>query len=145
VSRVDTGASSHEGVPADDLDVGDVVTFRRVWHPDEDLVVAVVVTDTPRGPLLDGPDFTTPDAARSGVVEDVLDYDDLLGLDATGHYHTFSRNAGRLDVRTATDIEHRQTIAETSFGAWIQHVDDVRGWDELASRFDHVLEGGDEA
>lgn len=38
----DSARRDRAGVVAE-LDVGDVVTFRRVWHPDEDSVIAVVV------------------------------------------------------------------------------------------------------
>lgn len=126
--------------PAADLDVGDVVTFRRVWHPDEDRVVAVVVSNSDHGPLLDAPDFVTLDLARSGVVKDVLDYDEFLGRDATGRYHLFSLTAGRLDVRTVDEVEHSQSLTESSLVEWARHIDTVRGWDELASRFDGALD-----
>ena len=79
-------APSSASVPICDLKRGDVVVFESAWSLNG-AVIAVVIDRTGQGPRLIAPGQSEPQLARAGTVRDVLDVDELLGLDARGDYH----------------------------------------------------------
>jgi hypothetical protein len=137
--------TEYDGVPMTDLRQGDVIAFRRLWHPEEGVVAAVVVRIVAEGPVIDGPTFNAPSLARTGVVEARFDHDELLGLDDRGRYHLYSEDREEIEVRTPEDEYYSQRLAPFDLGRWIRHVEDSIGWDELAARYSDALDGGESA
>ncbi|MGM0592842.1 MAG: hypothetical protein ACQETI_14700 [Halobacteriota archaeon] len=73
---------------------------------------------------------------RSGAVLDVVDADELLGIDGTGAAHLYDREARQVTVRDvdSEDVE-AFTVSEASLERWIRHVEDVRRWVHLRTRY----------
>jgi len=138
-------APSSASVPICDLKRGDVVVFESAWSLNG-AVIAVVIDRTGQGPRLIAPGQSEPQLARAGTVRDVLDVDELLGLDARGDYHLVADDddvAGdRIIWRTPAGVVGQADLVARGFGVadWIRHVETEVGWQSLASRHQEILD-----
>jgi hypothetical protein len=135
--------AADSGVPTDDLAVDDIVRFRDAWSLQDEPVVAVVTTITADGPRLASPALDTPALARQGTVLEQLDVRSIIGLDETGAYHLWTGDAIEV-VDPDGDLDHREELSREHHGRWIQHVDDIRGWNQVAHELASFA-GGDES
>jgi len=144
-------ATDSDGLSAGDLHVGDVVVVDRSVGSIEAKTYATVIVIDGRGSRLVGPDYPTPAFGKALDIESVTGYDRLIGRDGDGSYHLLRRSPGgdRLLEMVATpgdDPVHEQRIvSDRVLAQWIEHVDEVREWDSVASEFEALVSGGERA
>ncbi|WP_435067682.1 hypothetical protein [Haloplanus sp. C73] len=136
-----------EGVPTDDLEVGDVVVVSRSIGELEERTFATVVDVGQDGPLVAGPGIETATLARALQIDSVTRYDEVIGQDETGAFHLHQRCAffHVLDVldEPGTEPAPRKFLRKGTVEKWIRFVDERRGWTSIPERYRDILEGGD--
>lgn len=131
-----------------ELNAGDVVVIDRSVGDIETRTFATVIETTPRGPRVAGPDYPVATYANALKIDAVTRYGHVIGRDGVGAFHLFDHTRDRLDVVAAPgeSPEHSQTLTDRrDLIRWVAHVDDCRGWDELAGSFVDVIDGGESA
>lgn len=131
---------ARSAISGDDLEAGDVVVFRSPWSLDGP-IFAKVDGRTGDGARLVSPRLGGPTLARTGTIERVTPFVDVLGLDDSGDTHVRRSDdvvaygdPGDLDTYDLRD-------AGRSVLEWLQHVEQKRGWVSLASAYRDALDG----
>jgi len=147
-----TTVESADGVPVDDLAVGDVVVVDREIDLPDARTFATVVDRSERGPLVAGPTIESATLARALKIECVTRYDEVVGQDAAGVYHLLDRSPHGFDVLDVIDAAGSAPVRrehlirdgdEDGLHRWLRFVAARRGWQALPERHRAVLDGGD--
>jgi hypothetical protein len=121
-----------------------VVVDRSVGDIEAKTFATVVAIDG-RGSRLVGPDYSSPAFGGALHIERVTGYDRLVGRDGDGAYHLLRRSPGGdrvLEVIAevgAGPVHEQRIVDDRVLAQWIEHIDDVRGWDEVTSEFEALV------
>jgi hypothetical protein len=148
---ISNSTDSVQGINDEKLSVGDVVVIDRSVGSITAKTFATVVAIDKRGSRLVGPDYPSPAFGAALHIERVTGYERLVGRDGGGAYHLLGRSPGDdrlLEVidEVGTEPVHEQRIvSDRVLAQWIEHIDDVRGWEDVSSQFEALVAGGESA
>ena len=138
-----------EHVPADDLELGDVVDWTNAADITTTRTFAVVTEIGKLGPRLNGPELREPRLARLGTVHEKTRFDSLIGLDAREFFHCYDGTKVIVTRPGVDDDHHEQELASPGdIHRWVSYVEGARGWEKVNTNYAHAaarVEGGDSA